>query len=511
MININKSLWLDTTKTTNYEKLNGNFEIDIAIIGGGLAGISTAYMLKKSGFNVAVFEGNRIGENTTGNTTAKITSQHDLIYDKLINDFGKEKARQYADANQSAIKKIKEIIEENNIDCDFEEKIACVYTESEKYIDKIEREVKAAESLGISAEFAKKVALPFDIKAGVVFHNQAQFHPRKYLLALAEKVNGDGSYIFEHTRILDVDKEDKKLILSTKDEKITANKVIVATHFPILNSHGLYFVRMHGERSYVLGLDTKNINVDGMYISAEKPKRSFRTQKLGDRDVLLLGGESHRTGEFYNTEKCYEALKKYGEKLYESMEIIYKWSTQDMTPLDGVPYIGQYSANTENLYVATGFQKWGMTSSTVAAMIITDLISTGKSPWIDVYTPSRFNVASSIKELGGNASKFTQRYTKGKLDYPEKSIKNVGKGEGKVVEYEGRKIGVYRDEQGNYYGVEIICTHMQCELQWNNSEKSWDCPCHASRFTIKGEIIEGPTVKPLRVVDIDKEKIKNNG
>ncbi|QAA30341.1 FAD-dependent oxidoreductase [Clostridium manihotivorum] len=488
--------WIASVDKTEYPALAEDINVDVAIIGGGMVGITSAFLLKRRGFKVAILEVNNIAHGTTGHTTAKITSQHGLIYDKITKSVGHDKARKYAEANEHAIHFIADLIKEKNIDCDFEEKQAYIYTQSDEYIKKIENEVKAASNLGIKATYLDKAPLPFDTKAAVRFDNQAQFHPLKYLLALAKDIPGDGSSIFEHTKVVDVDDSSDKCIVKTDDgKKVFASKVIVASHFPCYDGLGLYFARMHSERSYAIGVKSNVPSPDGMFITAEKPLRSIRSQRFDDGEILIIAGEHHKTGAENKTNVHYDNLGKFAKDNFNLQSVLYRWSTQDCITIDNLPYVGLINSNTSRVFVATGFGKWGMTNSTAAAIIITDLIADGKNKWQEVYSPSRFDISSVPKIVETNLD-VAKNLIKGKLEaLPEElEVKN---GEAKVVKVNGERLGAYRDEDGNLHVVNTTCTHLGCELEWNEAEKTWDCPCHGSRFNYDGDNVEGPAFNKL--------------
>lgn len=499
-----KSYWISSTGGTNYPVLNEDIKVDILIIGGGLVGISTAYLLEKEGFKMAILESNRIGQSTTGHTTAKITSQHNLIYNKIQNQLGMELAQQYAEANEYAIHKIKRIIDENKIECDYISQSAFVYTQEENYIQKIIDEVEAASSLGIKASYIEEIPFSIPIKAAVQFDNQAQFHPLKYLHALAKQIHSsDNINIFEKSGVVDIEEDGDYIVTTTNGKKVTAEKVIIASHYPFYNKHGMYYARIYPERSYIVAVKAKEKYPGGMYINAEQPNRSLRHQDSPDGELILIVGENHRTGQSKDTTKHYEALVDFAKDIFTIESIPFRWSTQDGTTLDGIPYVGNFTANTPNMYVATGFGKWGMTNSTVSAMILRDLIVKGESPWQDVYNPSRQTIIASTKQFVKGSLNVAGQLLEGKLS-PSPSPKSIEikRGEGRVIEANGKRTGAYRDEQGQLHLVNTTCTHMGCELNWNSAERSWDCPCHGSRFSYKGEVIEGPAVKPL---DMDND------
>ena len=490
--------WISSASTIDYPILSDDINVDVAIIGGGIVGITSAFLLKRKGLKVAIIEANKIAHGTTGHTTAKITSQHNLIYDKIIRKMGEEKARQYAEANQAAIHFIANLVKEKNIDCDFCWRSAYVYTQSDEYIEKIENEVKAAFRLGIKAFYLDKAPLPFDTKASIRFDDQAQFHPLKYLFTLAKEIPGDGSYIFEHTKVVDVDANDSGncIVLTNQSKKVSASKVIVASHFPCYDGLGMYFARIYAEKSYVLGVKVKKPFSDGMFITAEDPGRSLRSQKFNDSEIILVSGEHHKTGSEKNTNVHYENLADFAKTTFDLESILFRWSTQDCMTIDNIPYVGYLTSKHPNVLVATGFGKWGMTNSTASAMLLTDLITKGKSSWEGVYNPSRFDV-SSLPKLASVNLNVASTLLRGKIMSVPDEVK-INTGEAKVISIDGEKVGAYRDENGKLHIVDITCTHLGCELIWNEAEKTWDCPCHGSRFTYDGDNVEGPAFNPLR-------------
>lgn len=491
-----QSYWMASTPETKYPALDKNIKVDIAIIGGGIAGISAAYMLNKEGLNAAVIEAGRILQGTTGHTTAKITSQHGLIYSKIKTQMSEEFAKQYADANETAIRTIERITKENNIDCDFVSQSAYIYTLRDGYVDKISDEVKAASSLGIKAAYTEEIPFPFKIKAAVRFDNQAQFHPLKCLLPLAEIFVSKGGQIFEQSRVVNIEEDGNYILITNQGKKITAEKVIIASHYPCYNKHGLYFARLWTDRSYVLAVKAKEEYPGGMYITAEEPGRSLRSQMSDQGELILVGGEHHKTGQGEDTVKHYEALADFANETFTVESIPYRWSTQDCMTLDNLPYVGHFTSNTPNMYIATGYGKWGMTNSIASAMILKDLITKGESPWQDVYSPSRKTIAASAKSFVVENLNVAKQLIDGKLA-PLPDNADIKPGEAKIIEAKGQRTCAYRDEQGTLHLVNTTCTHMGCELNWNSAEKSLDCPCHGSRFSYEGEVIEGPAVKPL--------------
>jgi len=493
---ISKSYWIDSTPETNYPSLNEDISVDVAIIGGGITGITSALLLKKEGLKVALLEASRIAQGTSGYTTAKLTSQHYLIYDKLITEMGEEKAKQYADANETAIDFIENTAKEYNIDCDFNRRLAYIYTNDDYYIDQIHKEAQAAVKLGLKANYTEDIPLPFSVKAALCFKNQAEFHPRKYLLPLAEKIPGEGSYIFENTRIIDVEKGDICTLTTDKGNKITSPKVIIASHFPCYDGLGLYFTRLKPDRSYVIAAKIKEKFPEGMFINAEQPGRSLRSQPYKDGQIILVSGEGHKTAHGENTINHYKNLQNFAQSTYTVEDILYRWSTQDYITLDGVPYIGHITSSIDNIYVATGYAKWGMTNGTAAAIILKDLIIKNENQWQNVFNPSRATSGNAAKSFLTTNLDVAKELLKGKLSGAAKDIE-LNKGEGRIVEIDGSKYGAYKDDSNNVHIVDTTCTHLGCELKWNSAEKSWDCPCHGSRFSYEGDILEGPALRRL--------------
>lgn len=500
-----QSYWIASTPETNYPVLNEDVKVDVAIVGGGMVGITCAYLLKNEGLNVAVIEADHILQGTTGHTTAKITSQHNLIYDKIKKKMGQDMAQQYAQANESAIDLIEKIIKEKNIDCNFERRFNCVYTQDDNYVQQIADEAKTAADLGLKASYLDSLPLPFKIKAAVKFDNQAQFHPRKYLLALAKDIPGNGSHIFEGTKALDIEKGNEYSVTTNQGYTVTASRVVIASHFPFYDGQALFFTRLFPERSYVVAIKIKDPFPEGMYITAEDPGRSLRSIDTEDGELILVSGEHHKTGQGENTMNHYNKLRDFAEETFNVESIPYRWSTQDYSTADGVPYAGHLTADNPSLYVASGFGKWGMTNSTASAMLIRDLIVKNESPWQDVYNPSRFTPISSAKNFIKENINVAGQLISGKLS-PVPDDVDIKPGEAKVIEAKGQKSGAYRDEKGVLHIVDTTCTHLGCEVKWNEAEKSWDCPCHGSRYTYEGDIIDGPAKKPIRIDEKKKQQ-----
>ena len=438
VMQVEDSIWAVGSVLPEFQPLNNDISTDVLIVGGGLAGLLCAWQLKQAGADCKLIEADRICRGVTRNTTAKITAQHGLIYDKLIRMFDAETAGIYYEANQCGAEELRKLAQQ--VPCDLEEKDAYIYSTGPVF--ELDREIRALKKLGAAAEYVKTVGLPFPISGGICFPKQAQFHPLKLAAGIAPSLP-----IYEHTPA----REFGKGWVRTDGGIINAGAVIVATHFPIINKHGAYFLKQYQQRSYVLALENAGY-VDGMYLEPGDGGLSMRM--YGDR--LILGGGGHRTGKKGGGWAYLEAqIPKY----FPGAKIVSRWATQDCMTLDGIPYIGRYSNCTDNLFVATGFNKWGMTSSMVAAMILTELVQEKGHPWAHVFEPSRSLLRPQLAVNGLEAVLHLLTPTTPR------------------------------------------CPHMGCALKWNAMEHSWDCPCHGSRFTQEGILLDNPAtgnMKPRR-------------
>lgn len=492
-----QSFWIASTLQSSYPPLTEDLAVDVAIVGAGLAGITAAMLLKKAGKTVAVIEAGRVAEGVSGHTTAKLTSLHQLKYASLMDSMGEEKAGQYGASNQAAIAQVASLVQDEQIDCDFEHKDAYTFVTDADLLEKVQAEVAAAQQLGLPADFVTETTLPFAIQGAVKFSHQAQFHPRKYILCLAGKIHGEGSYVFEHTRVRTVEDESPCHVRTEQGPTVTAQDVIVATNLPILDQ-GLYFAKTFPKRSYLIGarIDPA-IAPNGVFIGTGEKYRSVRTTPTDDGGTLLLiGGEGHKVGEANDTEERFERLADYARQHFGVTSVDYFWSTQDYVSFDGLPYIGPLTPLNRHTYIATGFSLWGMTNSTLSAMILSDLILGRDNPWASLYEstrPTPFVSQASIKNNLDVGVRWFGDRIKGLFDGPDK----VRPGEGRLVTMGTDKVAAYRDEQGTLHQVSAVCPHLGCIVDWNAAENSWDCPCHGSRFDPDGNILHGPAVKCL--------------
>lgn len=484
-----ESIWSMQTKLASYPALEGNLNTDVAVIGGGMAGLLTAYFLQQQGAKTIVLEAQSIAGGQTKNTTAKITAQHHLIYHHLIKCLGREQALMYAKANQEAVMNFRKLVEKLQIACHFEEKSSYVYTTENP--QEVEMEASAAQQLGLNAFFTTKTGLPFPIRGAVRMDHQAQFHPLEFIKGLIQELT-----IYENTFVHTIEGR----TIRTLNGSVQAKAIVVATHYPFLNVPGFYFMRMHQERSYVVALKNAK-NVDGMYIDAANGGYSLRNYE----NLLLLGGGNHRTGENSAGGK-YKSLASAARQWFPQSDVLTQWSAQDCITLDKVPYIGHYCLTTPDLYVATGFCKWGMTGSMVAAKLISEKILGHQSPYEEVFTPQRFKMTASLESMLKDGYQAAKGIGRRFFQLPDALLRDLPLGHGGIIEYNGEKIGVYKDVHNNIHAVYTKCPHLGCQLEWNPDERSWDCPCHGSRFDYRGNLMDNPAMEPLeRPLDTAKE------
>lgn len=499
------SLWSDFNKQVDkFSSLSENIQSDVCIIGAGIFGLTCAYYLSNLGFKVIVLEKDGIGEKTTGHTTAKITSQHSLFYDYLINSYGKNFASDYLEANEKAIKNIKHIIDTEKIKCDFEYQNSYVYTTKKSELAAIKKEVASVESLGFPCDFVTKTGLPFEINGAICFKNQAQFHPLKYLYGLCDAISSHGSEIYTNTLVTNVEKEStSSYLISTTNNTVRSKFVVVATHYPFINFPGLYFLKMYQSTSYIIAVDTKKTLFNGMYINATNPIFSYRTVKYQGKDLLLIGGGDHKTGQPSCYQDTYGVLEKEAKKFYPNCEVLYRWNTRDCISLDKIPYIGQYSASMPNVFVGTGFKKWGMTLSNVASNIIVDSICGKKNKYAYLFKSSRLKPIKNRDEMKNVLVQSTNSLVLDKFKSANMTFEEIQNDSGSIVEINNEKVGIYKNPEGKIYAVKPICTHLGCLLSWNDVDKTWDCPCHGSRFDYQGINLYDPAFKNLDTYDVN--------
>lgn len=557
------SFWLDSIENKNkFNKLEKDISTDVCIVGAGIFGLTCGYYLTKQGYNVVLLEKEKdIASKTTGHTTAKITSQHNLIYKYLIDPLGESMAKKYLYANQDAIENIYQIINDENIDCDFVRQDSYVYTNNLDELEKIKLENKAVNSLGFKSEFVTSTPLPFNVLGALRFPNQAEFNPIKYAYGLAKCITSNGSSaidglvnagsvgsvsvgdgivenspggaslnlakgtgeIYTDTLVQNIKKENDEFITSCKDYVVRSKYVILASHYPFIDRLGYYFLKMYQSTSYVIAVDIGNKTFDGMYINSKQPTFSYRFANFSGscgKRLLLVGGADHKTGSKIDLSNAYSILEYEVRKYYPDCKVLYKWNTEDCITLDKIPYIGEFSHFMPNMYIGTGFNKWGMTSSNVAGNIIVDKILGRENEYENVFKATRLHPIKNNVELGNMIKETTNSFVINKFKVPDADLdviednsvmsgsKKAGNFEeikndsGHVLKYNGQTIGIYKDNDGKIFAVNPICTHLGCLLSWNNLDKTWDCPCHGSRFDYKGHQLYNPAIRDLDVIDL---------
>lgn len=494
------SLWRDTTDFPSFPTLSEDIATDVAVVGAGITGITTAYLLTKAGYKVTLLEAGEILSGTTGFTSAKISAQHGLIYHHLLKHFGEEKARLYYQSNNKAMEWIINTAEELQLACGMNPEPAYLYADAgdDKTLKQLQQEYKAYEKLGLPGEWQDNVSIPLMAGGAIKLPGQARFHPLQYLKGLLKVVLDKGGVIYEHTMMSDKVEKNGVLTLFTegKEHRITCRHVVSASHFPFYDGGALYFSRLHAERSYCLAIQPETDYEGGMYLSASEPTRSLRAVEWEGKQLVIVGGENHKTGQGICTIGHYEKLELFAGNFLGIKSIPYRWSAQDLITLDKVPYMGKVSKD-EEIYIATGFGKWGMTSGTLAAQIISDQIERKDNPYTQLYDPSRIDLSAGIKSFIVQNANVAKELVAGKVEIVHKKTQNLEPDEGAVVQHDGKRVGAYRDPEGKLHLVDRTCTHMGCECEWNDGDRSWDCPCHGSRFSYDGEVLEGPASVPL--------------
>lgn len=440
------SLWLsENLNNDSFQKLDKDIYTDVCIIGAGIFGLTSAYYLSNSGLKVTVIDKSDIGRKTTGHTTAKITSQHGLFYTYLINTYGEQFAKDYLFANEEAIQNIKNIIDTENIKCDFEKQSNFVYTTNKHEIDNIKKEVDCVNCIGFPANFVTKVGLPFEIAGAIQFKNQAQFNPIKYINGLCNCIIKNNGKIYTNTTVYDVKKDANNFSTLTVGGTIHSKYVILASHYPFINFPGIYFFKMYQSTSYVIGIDTKKTLFNGMYITASEPTYSFRTANYQGKKILLLGGCGHKTGVPVSYSQSYATLENYAKQLYPNCEILFRWDTRDCISLDKIPYIGAFSTSFDNFYVGTGFNKWGMTTSNVAANIISDMILGKQNKYAYVFDSTRVHPVKNRTEIKNMITESVNSLAFKKLKDSNTDFNDIPINSGGIIDINNQKVGIYKD------------------------------------------------------------------
>lgn len=498
------SLWLDTREIPVFPPLAGNAHVDVAIVGAGITGLTAARLLVEAGRTVAVLEQERVGSGTTGGTTAHVTQVPDRRFREIDSKFGHGGVRQLVVSSRAALDRIAAWVEADRIDCDYQRVPAYLYTEDPDEVSRLEEEARIAREAGMSAELVREVPLPFRVAAAVRFADQARFHPIAYLAGLARRIVEGGGRIYEDTRVVEVHdghRGEPCRVVTENGGTVTAREVLFATHTPA------GFTLLHAElepiRSYVMAVRLRDqVPPDGLFFDTADPYNYTRWQPDERGGLLVVGGKDHPTGQERETEACYRELEAYIRKCWSVESIEYRWSAQFYEPPDGLPLIGE-SLSSDRVFVATGYSGTGMMFGTLGGLLLTDRILGRANSWADLYQTKRLKPLAAGPQLAKLTLGTVKHFVQDRVTIPEiHDLSEVLPGEGRVVEIGGEKVALYRGEGGEVHTVSPVCTHAACIVQWNAAEKTWDCPCHGSRFTTDGQVIEGPAVKRLEPVQV---------
>lgn len=485
------SYWNATADAPVHPALSGDVGVDVAIIGGGIVGVTTARYLKDRGIKVAVIEARRVGRQVTGKSTAKMTSQHGLAYQTLEQKFGEDRARMYAEAQELAIREISRLAQTNRIEADIEARSAYVYTLDQANVSKIEKEVEVARRLGLPASFTRDTGLPFDVLAAIRYDDQAQFHPTKYVAGLAATLPGDGCHVFENSRAVDWEPD----CVVTDRGTVSARHVVMATHLP-LGQVGMYYAMNYPNAEPVVAAPIGKVP-PGMYKNVEQPGHSIRTHRAANGKIYgIAAGTHHKPGHPDDERESLADIERWLTENFDAGPIEYRWSNEDYTPMDHAPFIG-WSSKSDGYLVATGFDAWGISNGTVAGMIIADLATGKENRWLELFDASRVKPVAGAAEFIKENSKVAAHLVGGYLASKPKSFDELEPGQAAILKIDGDNVAAFKDESGHVHAVSAVCTHMGCIVGWNGTDRTWDCPCHGSRFELSGEVIHGPATRPL--------------
>ncbi|WP_095985269.1 FAD-dependent oxidoreductase [Cystobacter fuscus] len=489
-----QSLWTVSAPARRYPPLPGDLEVDVVVVGGGIAGLTTAWLLKQEGKRVAVVEMHRILTGQTGQTTAHLTELLDVSYDTLASDFGEKGARLAAESTRASIEKISSLVERLGIACDFQRLPGYRYAETEDEARQLECEASAARRAGLLCSLTRDVPLPYPVMLALRVEDQAQLHPRAYLQALAERIVGEGSHVFEETQVTDIH-EGVPCRVQTTRGVLLCQEVVEATTTPL--NRVLLHTKLMPYRTYALAARLEAPLAPGLYYDSKEPYHYIRTQRLDGADYVIVGGEDHKVGAEEDTARRYLALEEYLRQHFSASRVEYRWSGQVIEPVDGLAYIGR-NGGSRHVWVATGFSGTGMTFGTLAGMILSDLILGRDNRYASLYDATRVKPIAGARDFVHENADVAFHFVADRLARPDThDLSEVPPGEGRIVEVEGRKVAVYRETSGGVHALSPVCTHLGCHVHWNNAERSWDCPCHGGRFSPTGEVLNGPPVKGL--------------
>jgi glycine/D-amino acid oxidase-like deaminating enzyme/nitrite reductase/ring-hydroxylating ferredoxin subunit len=499
------SLWQDTVPDfIPQAKAKTDRRFDVVIVGGGLTGVTTGLLLQKKGLNCLIAEAHNICFGTTGGTTAHLNTFFDNPYDQVKTDFGEDNAQLVAKATKQSLALFQEHIEEYAIDCNYEKKDGFLFAQTDEQVEKLQKIYEASKEAGVKVAHADGIPVPIEYKKAIVYADQAQLHPSRYVHALAKEFEKAGGIILQNCIIDKFDEQDGILTIESNQGTVKANHLIYATHIP--PGVNILHFRCAPYRSYAMAVSLKDNNYpEGLAYDMYDPYHYYRTQVVDGKKYLIAGGEDHKTAHLQNTESCFTHLESHIRKYYNVDEIAFKWSSQYFEPADGLAYIGHLPGNPENVYVATGYGGNGITYSHIAAIALTNLITSGESDFVKLFNPGRVKpvagFSSFIKENVDVVKEFfKKRFSVSGL----KEVADIAPGEARLIKYEGESIALYKDMNGKLHAIDPVCPHAKCLVDWNSAEKSWDCPCHGSRFSYDGELLTGPSRHGLELIEISE-------
>ncbi|MET9963491.1 FAD-dependent oxidoreductase [Streptomyces sp. NPDC006326] len=502
---------MQTVQVPAHPPLTNPASADVVVIGGGIAGLSAAWELARSGRHVTVLEAGRIAAGVTGHTTGKLTALHTTVYAELGRSAGPEAARDYARSQSAALRRVREVADTLGVDCELESRSAYTYCEEPDGVEELRAEAEAARAAGLEADFVTDTGLPFRVAGAVRVLGQAQFHPRKYLRALAEDVIAQGGEIYEHTRVVDLAEGEPCRVTTDAGVTMVARDVIVATHYPVFD-RALMFTRLTPHRDLVVaGPIPADRDPDGMYITREDGKRSVRTAPYGDgRRLLIVTGEVFTPGDG-GVEDRYRRLTGWMRERFPGVPVTHRWAAQDNAAVDTVPLIGLFHPGSTHVYVATGFGGWGMSGGVLAGQLLRALVDGQPPDWAELYDPRRMaSVARAAPSFAKTQWQVGKHFVGDRLAALSagalSEADGLPPGRAAVVDVRGRPCAVHRDDEGRLHAVSATCTHLGCLVSFNDAERTWECPCHGSRFGIDGEVLQGPALRPLDRPDINGEE-----
>ncbi|MEU5081982.1 MULTISPECIES: FAD-dependent oxidoreductase [Streptomyces] len=501
---VTDSYWLHTAPGPDHPALDADLEVDVAVVGAGIAGLSTAHALARAGRRVAVLEAGRAAAGVTGYTTAKLTAQHTLVYDRLRRTRGPDGARLYARSQSEAIEHAAELVAELDIDCEWETRDAYTYVGDPSRVAEVRAEADAARQAGLPASFTTETGLPFPVAGAVRVTGQAQFHPVKYLRALTADLLRLGGRVYEHTRVTGLTEGEPCRLTTAAGPVVTARHVVIATHYPVFD-RALLFARLSPRRELVVaGPLGDGPDPDGMYITPDENTRSVRTAPYGpDGQRLLVVTGEHFTPGTGDPRAGFDRLAAWAETHFPGVTLDHAWATQDNESTDTVPLVGPFHPAARHTYVATGFGGWGLSNGIMAGLLLTALITGRDCLWRELYDPRRLkSVVREAPSLLKTQAEVARHFVGDRLK-PPGSVADLAPGDGTLVRSGGERLAVHRDEEGALHAVSARCTHLGCLVSFNRAERAWECPCHGSRFAVDGSVLQGPAVKPLERRELD--------